>query len=179
MLFVLYYSIKWTSQNREHSLQFLTRIEYNISVPATILKPDLNPIEFIWKSLRKEILKEFIESVTQLRNLIKNEYMKLAKSKSFANNWMKIFDEQIKSVLNSGSVEILWDNEFSIYLNWIAWYIFTYLFQSLLKLIKVGFLQSLNSWVDYILAKEQFSLFLNNFENFYFLINKIFLVLFF
>jgi len=97
--------------------------------------PDLNPIEFIWKSLRKEILKEFIESVTQLKNLIKNEYMKLAKSKSFANNWMKIFDEQIKSVMNS--------------------------------------------WVDYILAKEQFSLFLNNFENFYFLINKIFLVLFF
>jgi hypothetical protein len=33
--------------------------------------------------------------------LIKNEYMKLAKSKSFANNWMKIFDEQIKSVMNS------------------------------------------------------------------------------
>ena len=63
--------------------------------------PDLNPIEFIWKSLRKEILKEFIESVTQLRVLIKNEYMKLAKSKSFANNWMKIFDEQIKSVMNS------------------------------------------------------------------------------
>jgi len=63
--------------------------------------PDLNPIEFIWKSLRKEILKEFIESVTQLKNLIKNEYMKLAKSKSFANNWMKIFDEQIKSVMNS------------------------------------------------------------------------------
>ena len=63
--------------------------------------PDLNPIEFIWKSVRKEILKEFIESVTQLRDLIKNEYMKLAKSKSFANNWMKIFDEQIKSVMNS------------------------------------------------------------------------------
>ncbi len=55
--------------------------------------PDLNPIEFIWKSLRKEILKEFIGSVMQLRNLIKNEYTKLAKSKSFAKNWMKLFDK--------------------------------------------------------------------------------------
>lgn len=63
--------------------------------------PDLNPIEFIWKSVRKEILKEFIVSVTQLRFLIKKEYTKLAQSNSFANNWMKLFDEQIKSVINS------------------------------------------------------------------------------
>ena len=39
--------------------------------------PDINPIEFIWKSVRKEISKEFIESITQLRDLIKNEYTKL------------------------------------------------------------------------------------------------------
>ena len=63
--------------------------------------PDLNPIEFIWKSVRKEISKELIESITQLKNLIKNEYAKLAKSNSFANNWMKLFNEQIKSVINS------------------------------------------------------------------------------
>ena len=63
--------------------------------------PDLNPIEFICKSVRKEISKGFIESITQLRDLIKNEYTKLAKSKSFANNWMKLFNKQIKSVINS------------------------------------------------------------------------------
>jgi putative transposase len=32
--------------------------------------PDLNPIEFIWKSIKKDISKEFIESITQLRELI-------------------------------------------------------------------------------------------------------------
>jgi len=58
--------------------------------------PDLNLIEFIWKSVRKEILKEFIESVTQLRFLIKKEYTKLAQSKSFANNWMKLFENKLK-----------------------------------------------------------------------------------
>ena len=56
--------------------------------------PDLNPIEFTWKSVRKEISKGF-------RDLIKNEYIKLAKSKFFANNWIKLFNEQIKSVIYS------------------------------------------------------------------------------
>jgi hypothetical protein len=28
------------------------------------------------------------------------EHPKLAKSKSFADNWMKLFDEQIKNVIN-------------------------------------------------------------------------------
>ena len=51
--------------------------------------------------MRREILKEFIESVTQLRYSIKKEYTELAQSKSFANNWIKLFNEQIKSVINS------------------------------------------------------------------------------
>lgn len=50
---------------------------------------------------QEEILKEFIKSVTQLGKLIKKEYTKLAKSKSFAKNWIKLFDEQIKSAINS------------------------------------------------------------------------------
>jgi len=31
----------------------------------------------------------------------KKEYTELAQSKSFANNWIKLFNEQIKSVINS------------------------------------------------------------------------------
>jgi putative transposase len=62
--------------------------------------PDLNPIEFIWKSIKKDISNEFIESITQLRELIENKFIELSKSKSFAKNWMRIFDEQIKKVIN-------------------------------------------------------------------------------
>ena len=62
--------------------------------------PDLNPIEFIWKSITKDISKVFIESITQLRELIKEKFLELSKSKSFAKNWMIIFDEQIKKVIN-------------------------------------------------------------------------------
>ena len=62
--------------------------------------PDLNPIEFIWKSIKKDVSKEFIESVTQLRDLIKEKFTELSKSKSFAKNWMKKFEEQIKKVVD-------------------------------------------------------------------------------
>jgi len=62
--------------------------------------PDLNPIEFIWKSIKKEVSKEFIESVTQLRELIKEKFTELSKFKSFAKSWTKIFDEQIKKVVS-------------------------------------------------------------------------------
>ena len=62
--------------------------------------PDLNPIEFIWKSIKKDVSKEFIESVTQLRQFIKEKFIELSKSKSFAKNWMRIFEEQIKKVIN-------------------------------------------------------------------------------
>lgn len=62
--------------------------------------PDLNPIEFIWKSVKKDTSKEFIESLTRLKELIKGKYTELAQSKSYAKNWMRIFNEQIKSVIN-------------------------------------------------------------------------------
>jgi putative transposase len=62
--------------------------------------PDLNPLEYIWKSIRKDISKETIESVTRLRELIRNKYAELAPSKSFAKNWMNTFGEIIKSVTN-------------------------------------------------------------------------------
>jgi len=62
--------------------------------------PDLNPLEFIWKSIRKDISKEIIESVTRLRELIRNTFAELAPSKSFAKNWMEKFGETIKSVTN-------------------------------------------------------------------------------
>lgn len=48
------------------------------------------------KSIKEEILEEFIESLMRLYGLIKDKYTKLAKSKSFAKNWMKTFEEQIK-----------------------------------------------------------------------------------
>ncbi len=61
--------------------------------------PDLNPVEFLWKTIKREVSVRFIKSKEHLRNIIKNEFMKVEKSLSFAKKWMETFNPQIKSVV--------------------------------------------------------------------------------
>lgn len=61
--------------------------------------PDLNPVEYIWKTIKKEVSVRFIQSKEQLRNIIKNEFMRVESSLSFARKWMETFYQQIKSVI--------------------------------------------------------------------------------
>jgi len=59
--------------------------------------PDLNPIEFIWKSVKRVVSKYFIRSEKMLKDLIKNSFMKLSKSLSFARGWIeKFLDNKLK-----------------------------------------------------------------------------------
>jgi transposase len=46
--------------------------------------PDLNPVEFVWKTIKREVSVRFIQSKEHLRNIIKNEFTKVEKSLSFA-----------------------------------------------------------------------------------------------
>jgi transposase len=61
--------------------------------------PDLNPVEFVWKTIKREVSVRFIQSKEHLINIIKNEFMKVEKSLSFAKKWIKTFNPQIKSVI--------------------------------------------------------------------------------
>jgi putative transposase len=61
--------------------------------------PDLNPVEFIWKTIKREVFATFIQSKEHLRNIIRNEFMKVEKSLFFAKKWMETFNLQIKSVI--------------------------------------------------------------------------------
>jgi transposase len=61
--------------------------------------PDLNPVEFVWKTIKREVSVKFIQSKEHLRNIIKNEFMRVEKSLSFARKWMETFNQQIKSVI--------------------------------------------------------------------------------
>ncbi len=61
--------------------------------------PDLNPVEYVWKTIKREVSVTFIQSKEHLRNVIKNEFMKVEKSLSFAKKWMEMFYLQIKSVI--------------------------------------------------------------------------------
>ncbi len=61
--------------------------------------PDLNPVEFVWKTIKREVSVRYIQSKEHLRNIIKNEFMKVENLLSFAKKWMETFNPQIKSVV--------------------------------------------------------------------------------
>jgi len=53
--------------------------------------PDLNPIEFIWKSIKRELSPLFIKTIEQMRELIEKHFKKFSQSKTYAKNWIKKF----------------------------------------------------------------------------------------
>ena len=53
--------------------------------------PQLNPIEYIWKSVKRVISTTFIESQEFMSNLINKTFSELSKSLSFADYWIKRF----------------------------------------------------------------------------------------
>lgn len=61
--------------------------------------PDLNPVEFMWKTIKREVSARFIQSKEHLRGIIKNEFMRIEGSLSFAKKWIENFYPQIKSVI--------------------------------------------------------------------------------
>lgn len=62
--------------------------------------PDLNPVELIWKTIKREVSVRFIQSKEHLRNIIKNEFNRIEGSISFAKSWIEKFYPQIKSVIS-------------------------------------------------------------------------------
>jgi len=53
--------------------------------------PDLNHIEFIWKSIKRVISRNFIKDVNHLRKLIKDAFINYAAKLSFAKDWIERF----------------------------------------------------------------------------------------
>jgi putative transposase len=85
----------WANATREHALSL--NIELVFLPPYS---PDLNPIEFIWKSIKKVISKTFVENREHLRQLIGEAFRTLSKSLSFAKAWIeKFLEEPIRSQL--------------------------------------------------------------------------------
>jgi putative transposase len=53
--------------------------------------PDLNPIEFIWKDVKKDVSTTFITCKEQMRRLIADSYADLSKKLSYASAWIDKF----------------------------------------------------------------------------------------
>jgi putative transposase len=53
--------------------------------------PDLNPIEFIWKSIKREVSCKFIRDVDHMKNIILENFYRFSAKRSFAANWIEVF----------------------------------------------------------------------------------------
>jgi len=53
--------------------------------------PDLNPIEFVWKSIKRVVSREFINDSDHMRSLIINSFLNLTSEISFAKSWISKF----------------------------------------------------------------------------------------
>ena len=78
----------WANKTREKAR------ELNISlVYLPPYSPDLNPIEFIWKSIKRHISPLFIETKEMFLDTIQGMFYTLVKSLSFAGDWINEYLE--------------------------------------------------------------------------------------
>ena len=57
--------------------------------------PDLNPIEFTWKSLKRKLSTTFVKTTEEMKKIIRESWMELSKSITFAKSWMEKFIKPI------------------------------------------------------------------------------------
>lgn len=57
--------------------------------------PDLNPIEFIWKSIKRELSPLLIKSEDDMKEVVKYWFKKFSDKLSFAKSWIQKFTPSI------------------------------------------------------------------------------------
>lgn len=62
---------------------------YFVFLPA--YSPDLNPIEFIWKSIKRVLSISLVPDLEEMRRIIAESYHSFAELKSYASNWIRMF----------------------------------------------------------------------------------------
>ena len=53
--------------------------------------PDLNPIEYIWKSVKRVISNRFVKNLEDMREVIVRSFIECSSTLSFARSWMTKF----------------------------------------------------------------------------------------
>ncbi len=69
--------------------------------------PDLNPIEFVWKSVKRLISEVSIESVENLKSFVKENALNLFKKSSYAKGWFKKFSSIFHKNFNHNFCNLL------------------------------------------------------------------------
>jgi len=69
--------------------------------------PDLNPIEFVWKSLKKLISEVFIGSVDELKSFIKEKIPILFRNRGYAKGWFEKFSPVFQKIFGTHFCNLL------------------------------------------------------------------------
>ena len=58
-----------------------------------VYSPFLNPIEKVWADIKRELYKEYYETVEDIILIFRSEFYKIVDNKSYTENWLnKFFD---------------------------------------------------------------------------------------
>lgn len=79
---------------RSHHARTVTAFAERLNIVLVFLppySPDLNPIEFIWKDVKRAISVEFIKNPGKLMRIIKNTFLECAQKISYSKSWIKNF----------------------------------------------------------------------------------------
>lgn len=88
---------------RSHTSKFTRDFAEHIGITLVFLpkySPDLDPIEFLWKSVRRRVSQiEFIGSEWAFKESIRTAFHRLAKGKSFMASWLGKFQPYFSNLL--------------------------------------------------------------------------------
>ena len=79
---------------RSHHANLTTQTAAKLNIDLIFLppySPHINPIKFIWKTIKRQLSPLFIETKEQIQNIIEKHFKKYSKSSTFANKWIKKF----------------------------------------------------------------------------------------
>ena len=76
-----------------HSMVVMKTAEILNIIPVFLppYSPDLNPIEFIWKSVKREVSIAPVHSEGDLKDTIRDSFMELSGRLTFAKRWTEKF----------------------------------------------------------------------------------------
>ncbi len=77
-----------------HKSKYLREKAKELDIYFVYLPPysqDLNPIEFIWKSIKRELSLAFVKNLDEMKRIVADVWDKLSKKISYAKSWIEKF----------------------------------------------------------------------------------------